>query len=132
MDGQSGQLPAKPPETPGFPENPFPYVFEGFKTLNTKPIRNDVADDEMYICDGFMPIGKSNLRVLPDIGSALYTTSGSITIVSFYFANISGTPIAVVLESDGSLTQVNTVTSSATTIAAASTITTPADGIGVS
>lgn len=130
-DGTSN-LPASPPETPGFPSNPSPLVFEGFKGLNTKPTRNDIEDDELFICDGFFPIGKSNLRVLPDVGPALYTATGGKTIISYYFANISTIPIAVVLLSDGSLVQVRTDTAAVTTIAAASTITTPANGIGVS
>ena len=125
------QLPAAPPQTPGFPENPQPLVFEGFSGLNTKPVRNDIKDDECYILDGFMPLGASNARTLPDVGTALYTASGK-TIISYYFANISGTPIAVVLQSDGSVIQINTLTAVTTTIMAAGTITTPANGIGVS
>lgn len=128
----STQLPAQPPQTPGFPSNPYPLVFEGFKTLNTKPTRNDIDADEMFICDGWMPIGKSNLRTLPDIGDALYTTSGGKTIISYYFANLSGTPIAVVLLSDGSVVQVNTNTAAVTQIMTAGTIMTPTNGIGVS
>lgn len=128
----SGQLPAAPPQTPGFPSNPQALVFEGFNGLNTKPVRNDIKDDECYILDGFMPIGSSNARVLPDVGAPVYTASGSITIISYYFANISRTPIAVVLQSDGSVEQVNTITAVVTQIMPPGTITTPANGIGVS
>ena len=127
MADSSANLPAQPPQTPGFPSNPYPIVFEGFKTLNTKPTRNAIDDDEMFICDGFFPIGKSNLRILPDVGTALYTATGTLTIVSYYFANLGTAPIAVVLQSDGSLIQVNTNTATATTIGAAGTITTPTD-----
>lgn len=156
-----GQFPAAPPQTPGFPSNPFPLIFEGFSTLNTKPLRNDIDDKEMFICDGWMPIGKSNLRVLPDIGPALYSTNDDIiwinntggvvqfvnnsggevffsaegstrSIISFYFANIAETPIAVVLLSDGSLVQVNTTTGATIEIAPAGTIVTPSNDIGVS
>ncbi len=125
------QLPAAPPNTPGFPSNPQPLVFEGFTGLNTKPVRNDIKDDECYILDGFMPLGASNARTIPDVGTALYTASGK-TIISYYFANISSTPIAVVLLSDGSVIQINTSTAVVTTIMTAGTITTPANGIGVS
>lgn len=131
-DNSGGSLPASPPQTPGFPSNPLPLVFETFRTLNTKPVRNDIKDDECYIFDGFIPFGSSNARTLPDVGTALYTATGGKTIISYYFANISSTPIAVVLLSDGSIVQVNTNTAAVTTIAAASTITTPANGIGVS
>lgn len=128
---QQAQLPAAPPQTPGFPSNPYPIVFEGFKGLNTKPTRNDIDDNEMYICDGWMPIGKSNLRTLWDVGDPLYTASGTLTIISYYFANLSGTPIAVVLLSNGAIMQVNTLTAATATIATIGTITTPANGIGV-
>lgn len=132
MADGSTNLPAAPPQTPGFPSNPYPLVFEGFKGLNTKPTRNDIDEDELYICDGFFPIGKSNLRTLPDVGAVLYNAPGGKTIISYYFANISTKPVAIILLSDGSLIQVRTDTAAVTTIAAASTITTPANGIGVS
>ena len=127
---QGSQLPAAPPDTPGFPSNPNPLVFEGFSGLNTKPVRSDIKDDECYILDGWMPVGASNIRVIPDVGTALYTASGK-TIVSFYFANISSTPICVALLSDGSVIQINTITSVVTQILAAGTITTPANGFAV-
>jgi len=130
MDG-SGIFPAKPPESPGFPSNPYPLVFEGFKGLNTKPSRNDIEDDEMYIADGWFPIGKSNLRTLPDVGTSLYTASGTLTVIRYYFANLNANPIAVVLLSNGSLVQVNTTNGNTTAIATSGTITTPANGIGV-
>lgn len=129
--GGGGQFPAKPPDTPGFPENAYPLVFEGFSGLDTKPTRNAIDDDKCFILDGLMPIGKSNIRVLPDIGAALYTATGGKSVVSYYFANLSGTPIAVVLLSDGSIQQVNTNTAVVVEIAPANTITTPANGIGV-
>lgn len=132
MPQQGAQLPAAPPKTPGFPTNPYPLVFEGYSSLQTKPTRNAIKDEEMYICDGFMPIGMSNLRTLPDIGAALYTAPGILTIVEFYFANLGGTPIAVVMLSNGSLVQVNTTNGATVQIAAAATITSPSAGIGVS
>ncbi|MDE2021030.1 MAG: hypothetical protein KGJ13_11890, partial [Patescibacteria group bacterium] len=131
MADGGAQLPAKPPDTPGFPSNPYPLVFEGFKGLNTKPSRNAIDPDEMYIADGWFPIGKSNLRLLPDVGTSLYTASGTLTVVSYYFANLNTVPIAVVLLSDGSLVQVNTTNGDTTSIASASTISTPSNGIGV-
>jgi len=127
-----GSLPASPPETPGFPENPLPLVFEGFNGLNTKPVRNDIKDDECYILDGFMPIGSSNIRVIPDVGAALYTAAGSVKIVSFYFANLSTTPVCIALQLDGSVIQINTITAVVTSILSAGTITTPGNGFGVS
>lgn len=129
---QGSQLPAKPPSTPGFPQNPYPLVWEGFSSLQTKPTRNAIKDEECYQMDGFMPIGMSNLRTLPDVGEDLYTAPGILTIVEFYFANLGGTPIAVVMLSDGSLVQVNTSSGATVQIAPAATITNPSAGIGVS
>lgn len=132
MPDQSANIfPAKPGDSPGFPENPLPLVFEEFKGLNTKPTRNDIDDNEMYICDGFFPIGKSNLRILPDIGPSLYTVPTGKTIISYYFANISTTPVAIVLLSDGSIVQVNTTNGDTTAVAPSGTITNPANGIGL-
>jgi hypothetical protein len=128
----SSQLPAQPPDTPGFPSNPLPLIFEGFSGLNTKPVRNDIKDDECYILDGFMPLGASNIRTIPDVGSALFTASGSLTIISFYFANIGSTPICLVLQSDGSVVQVNTSTAVVTTVMPAGTITSPTKGFSIS
>jgi hypothetical protein len=52
----------------------------------------------------------------------------AVTITWFGFSNIGTNPIAVILESDGSLTQVNTTTGMATTMAPAGTITNPSPG----
>lgn len=131
MAEDTAQLPAAPPQTPGFPSNPQPLVFEGFSGLNTKPVRNDIKDDECYILDGFMPLGASNIRTLPGVGEALYTTTGGKTIISYYFANLGETPICVALLSDGSVIQINTDTAAVTQILAPSTITTPANGFGL-
>lgn len=132
MPESSGQFPATPPQTPGFPSNPYPLVWEGFTSVQTKPTRNAIKDEECFVMDGFMPIGMSNLRTLPDVGTALYTASGILTVVSFYFANLSGKAIAVVLLSDGSLVQVDTNTAVATAIAPAGTILAPSKDISVS
>ena len=128
----SSQFPAQAPDTPGFPSNPLPLIFEGFSGLNTKPVRNDIKDDECYILDGFMPLGASNIRAIPDVGTALYTASGSLTIISFYFANLGGTPVCMVLLSDGSMVQVNTSTAVVTSVMSAGTISSPTKGFSIS
>jgi hypothetical protein len=129
-------LPATPPLTPGFPSNPTPLTFEKFSTLNTKPLRPGINDDQMYWCDGFMPLGQNNLRTLYDVGDSLYTASG--TTVSFFgFGNCGqtiedqhlGTPFMYVVLGDGGIDQVDTNTGTVTEVAPAGTITSSAVGM---
>lgn len=120
-----GQLPASPPQTPGFPNNPQPIVWDGFSSLNTHATRPAIDDQEMFICDGWMPLGKSNLRTLYGVGPVFYTAPAGLFIVKFAFGNIKATPICIVFLSDGSVIQVNTNTSMQTTMAPAGTIQNP-------
>lgn len=113
-------------ENPYIAPGPGPIVFDTFKGLNTKASRPGIDDDEMSWCDGFMPIGKNNLRTMYGVGVALYAASPGLMVVFFDFANIGPTPICVVLLSDGSLQQVNTNTKVVTQMAPPGTITNPA------
>src|SRR5215469_16023915 len=97
--------------------------FDGFETLNTKPTRPGIGDQEMYWCDNFMPIGKNNLRTLPDLGAAIYSAPGGKTINNYHFGNIGAVPYAIVFLSDGSIVAINLNSNAASTIAAAATIT---------
>jgi hypothetical protein len=130
-------LPARPPQTPGFPSNPQPLIFEGFSSLNTRPTRPAIEDQEMFICDGWMPIGKNNLRTLPGAGTAWFEDtiySSGVTIVLVQFANIGSNPYAIIFLSDGSIDACRTdVASSTVNIAPAGTITDPsATTMGIS
>jgi hypothetical protein len=120
-----GGLPGSPSQTLGFPNNPMPIVFEGFTSLNTRNTRPAIENTEMYICDGWMPLGKNNLRTLPGIGPALYTSIFTGSIVYFAFANIGATPVCLVFLSTGSVWQVNTDTGALTAVAVAGTILSP-------
>lgn len=106
---------------PGLP----PIVFEGFSTLNTNSTRPGIQDQECYWLDGFMPVGPNYLRTMPGIGSALYTAPGALLVEFFDFYNIVATPYSVVVQSDGSIVQVNTTTKATTPIAPAGTIQNP-------
>lgn len=108
------------------PGGPPPLAFEMFGGVNTATTRIGVPDEQAYWLDGFMPLAPRNLRTLYGIGSALYTASGGLTIVCFYFYNISSTPYVIIFLSDGSAVQVNTSTGSATTILPTGTISSPA------
>jgi len=119
---ESQYLPAGPPE---------PQIFEEFNGVFTTTSRPGVKDDQMWWCDGFMPIGPRFLRTMYGVGPALYTSTKPI--VFFDFANIGATPYMIVVLNDGSIVMVNTVTSAATTVAAAGTITNPSRAtVGVS
>lgn len=124
-------LPSQPSAQPGLPENLSQFSFEIFETLNTKPPRPGLRDGEMFICDGYMPIGPNNLRILWGAGASIYTASGAM-VVWFNFGNIADTPYMVALLSNGSVVAVNTQSGMATTIMAANTIINPSSFFGFS
>lgn len=66
------QSPAAPQSTPGYPQNFQPIIFDGFEGLNTKPTRPAIEDQQCFWLDNFMPLGKSNLRTLYDIGTPIF------------------------------------------------------------
>src|SRR5258708_613148 len=105
--GDSYSAVGQPPNTPGLPQNPLPIVYSGFTGLNTKASQQGIADQESFVCDGFMPLGPNNLRVLRDLGTAIYTAPGGRTIKNFAFGNIGSLPICLVCLDNGSLVQVN-------------------------
>ena len=116
---------------PALPENPVappgfgPLKFETFDGLNTQPSRPGIEDGQMYISDGWMPIGKNNARVLPGVGPAIHTAPVIGLVVWYDFVNIGATPYCIVLYNDGSLQAVNTSTFVSMQIAPAGTITNP-------
>lgn len=87
---------------------PTPLACEMFGGINTATTRSGVPDQQMFWCDGFIPLSPRNLRVVPGIGSALFTPGGGKTVVCFYFYNIASTAYAAVFLSDGSVVQVRT------------------------
>jgi len=95
---------------------PAPLVCEQFQGINTATTRAGVPDQQMYWCDGFMPLAPRNLRTLHGIGPAVYTAPGGLAVVCFYFYNIGPTPYAVVFLSDGSVVQVGTTDGAVTQI----------------
>lgn len=127
---------ASPP--PEGQENPYlppgtPLVFDTFVGIDTSSSRPGIADEAMSWCDGFMPIGKNNLRVLPGASEALYDCGIPNGIVYYAFVNLSASPLAIVFLVNGSIQQVNRNTHNVTQIAAPGTIQNPARRtIGVS
>lgn len=118
-------------------ENPYtipgppPNVFEDFQGIGTQVPRIGVPDAKMAWCDGFMPIGKRNLRTLYGKGPLLYTASGILTVVwfGFYeltpFGSTTTTSYMAVFLSDGSIVQVRMSDGATTQIAPAGAILNP-------
>lgn len=113
----------------GLPANFGVLTFDGFETLNTKPTRSGIGDQEMFWCDNFMPLGKNNLRTLYGPGPTLFTSPGGKTIGYMAFGNVGntatlqhlGTPYSFAFLSDGSAVQINVATTAQTTIAGTGT-----------
>lgn len=122
---------------PGLPDNFLPIIFHGFDGINTKSLRPSIEDTQMYWCDGWMPIGRNNLRTLYDVGDAIFTADG-LTITNFYFGNAAPThdagndpdPLCIISLSDGSIVQVNLTTAVESEIFPAGTITASDVGFG--
>lgn len=125
-----GDVPGNPAQRAGLPENYLPIVWEGFSGLNTRPLRPAIQDEEFAVCDGFMPLGPSNLRTLPGISLPLYFTQGGKSIIWHIGCNLGDTPGHVVLLSDGSVQFVNDVTGGVTQVMPAGTIANPTTILG--
>ena len=131
---------AQPPPQPQ--DNPYipgiePVIFDNFiGGIDTASSRPGIDDGLMAWCDGFMPIGKNNLRVLPGVGSQIYPTfiSGPSPGIVFYdFANIGTSPYCIVVQTDGSIVAINTNTFVKANVAPAGTVKNPSKtntGIG--
>ena len=107
---------------------PNPLVCEMFQGLNTVTSRPGVPDQQMYWCDGWMPLAPRKLRTHYGVGPNFYTTSGGLTVLAFGFYNIGSTPYMWVVQSDGSLIQVRTTDGAITTILAAGGLGNPTIG----
>lgn len=112
-------------ENPYSPVNIPPQVFEDFEGMDTNASRYGVDDKQMAWCDGWMPLGKNKLRIIPGIGSPIWTAPPGGQIVFFDFANIGSNAIMIGIHADGGMWQINTATKIATRIAADGTIITP-------
>lgn len=127
MSGSRG----RPPPIPGIAaEDQDQIVFEDFSGgINTLVPRSGIADNELVICDGFMPLGDT-LVTLPGTGSVIYTATGGTTVVFFCWFSLGTTPYVFVLLSNGAIWQVTTG-GAATQIAPAGTIVSPTTFIGI-
>src|SRR5262249_3577545 len=64
-----------------------------------------IDDDELAWLENVIPIGKGALQVVNGPGATVATVSGAATI---WGVNIGGTPLLIVIATDGSIKQVNT------------------------
>jgi hypothetical protein len=99
----SGEGQWAPSQTP-------PIIFDTFNGLNTNASRPGIQDQEMAWCDGFIPLGKNNLRTLPGIGPAIYNAAGFLGVVWFAFGNIGATPYCIVFSNIGAVQATNMLT----------------------
>jgi len=124
--------PAGTQPTPFTPDAIEPLFFEEFDGMYTTTSRAGVKDEQMWWCDGFMPIGKRLLRTMYGVSSAVYTATGR-SIAFFDFANIGVVPYMVVVLNDGSIDIVDTLTDVVIAVAPAGTIQNPSRStVGVS
>lgn len=94
------------------------FTLQNFATLNTKAQRTSIGDQEFSWIENMMPIGDGNMRAMPSNGTAIYTATGSLTIIYMYFYNIGADQYAAVFLSDGTADQVNILTNAVTNITA--------------
>lgn len=128
---QGSSLPAAPPRTPGLPQSPLFYDFQGWNGIDTKPPRPGIDDDKCLWCDNIMPLGPHNARAIPDRGATVYTASGILTITDYQFYGLASPivnngPHAIIFLSDGSAIDLALFPSTTATLAPAGTFSPPA------
>ena len=124
IEAQQPQAEQPTAYTPAGPADPL--IFEAFEGVNTATLRPGVDDKQAAWLDGFMPLGPArNLRTMYGLSASIFTSTNPRTVAFFDFGNIGATPLMVLVQSDGSIVQVNTTTGVATSMAAAGTIQNP-------
>jgi len=107
---QGTGLPAKIQESFGLPPTikfggPFPFA-----GMNAQASRLAIGDPEFYWLENLIKIGDGNVRAVPDLGPALYTTpaADARTIISFSWFNIGPTNYVAIFFDDGGALQIGT------------------------
>ena len=101
--------PAAAQPTPGFPNTPGGFTFNGFTGLNTKPGRSQIGDNEFFWCENVQPTGPSTCRTVYGVGTPIYTAPGGLSIATFEFVGIWNVAMStsqdycIVVLSDGSV-----------------------------
>jgi hypothetical protein len=119
------QPPAQQGGQPWLPPSPPPYLMEEFQGLYTSTTRPGVKPEQCWWIDGYIPLGRNDLRTMPGAGPAVFTAPAGKSIAFFDFGNIGATPYGIVIGATGEIYAVNTNTGASSTIAPAATITNP-------
>lgn len=93
-----------------------------FKGVNRTDVRTSIEDDEFAWLENVMPVGKGNLRIVPGPGETI-TDSLLEGIYSLWGFTLSGVPVLITVNADGSMSQVNLETEAVTAVAPAGTVT---------
>lgn len=120
-------------ESPWQPTQPPPMLMEEFQGLFTSTTRPGVKDEQCWWIDGYIPLGRNDLRTLPGLGPVVFASPTGRSISFFDFANIGSTPYSIVIGATGEIYAVNTNTGAFSTIAPVGTITNPSrQNVGIS
>lgn len=103
---------------PGLPPDFKLFALQATKGLNTKDSRSSIEDEETSWQENLIRIGAGKLRSVYDVGTAIYTAGGGLTVISFYPFNIGSTFYHAVFLSDGTAVQVRLSDGAQTVISA--------------
>lgn len=113
------ELSQKAQQALGIPDGMRIYSSSPFGGMNQSDARMGMEDNEFFLRENFIRIGKNKLRSVWGEGPILYTAPAGKTIVYYDFYNIGLTNYVAVFISDGTAIQINTATSINTTISSA-------------
>lgn len=99
-------------------KSPLLFYMRQFAGINRNVARSAIDDNQFFWLENLMPVAPANLRGMYGEGAILFTASGK-TIINAFFYNIQNTPFVILFFSDGTATQVNTVSAATTTVTAA-------------
>lgn len=81
-------------------------VHEAWGGMDTRGTRASIPDDKCFWLDGVMPYAPRRARIMPDLGTPIYTTDGP-AIAFFKMCNLVQASYAIVVRADGSVVAVN-------------------------
>jgi hypothetical protein len=122
------QLTAQATNSKGLPPGFKAFTPWPFAGMNQQDSPFAVTDQEFIYNENFIIVGKGQLRTAWDVGAPLYTSTGGLTIVSFFFFTIASTYYVAVFLSDGSAVQVEVSSGAVTPIGPAGTFYQGANG----
>ena len=100
------KLSAKESDRLGLPEGIGFYSCSGFGGMNLLDDRTFIEDNELYVLENFLKIGKGQVRTLWDKGAPFYTAPTGKTILSFFWFSIGADNYVIVFHTDGTAVQI--------------------------